>query len=496
MILQELSSLLLQANIIGDAGVNVTGITADSRRVSPGDLYVCIPGFTHDGHHFAEAAVQSGAAALVVERELPLAVPQVVVKDARYASALMARHFYGDPSRSVRVIGVTGTNGKTTTSSLIEYILASAGRKTGLMGTIHVKIGDTVETAERTTADALSLQKTLRRMADAGVEVCSMEVSSHALDQGRAIGIDFRTAIFTNLTQDHLDYHKTMERYQAAKGLFFSRLGNAGEPGEHGRKYAVLNADDPAHQAYKAVTAAEVILYGIDNEADVRATGYELTPRGTKLSVSTFAGDATFTVNLLGKFNVYNILGAISATLAEGIPLATITAALERMPGVEGRVERVDEGQPFTVLVDYAHTPDGLMNVLDTVCEFARARVITVFGCGGDRDRAKRPLMGRIAAERSDYTIITSDNPRTEDPEAITREIEAGLTAAGADAGKYEVIADRKEAIRKAIEMAEPDDVVLIAGKGHETYQIIGKVTYPFDDRVVAREAIVRRARG
>lgn len=496
MQLMELSALLLQAAVTGDASVNITGLTADSRRVAPGDLYFCIPGFTHDGHDFAASAVQQGASALVVERELPLPVPQIVVSDARYANAVMARHYYGNPSRQVRTIGVTGTNGKTTTAMLIEAILAAAGRKTGLMGTIHVKIGDTIETAERTTADALSLQRTLRRMADAGIDTCVMEVSSHALDQGRVIGIDFRTAVFTNLTQDHLDYHRTMERYQAAKGLFFARLGNAGEPGEIGRKFAVLNADDPAHEAYRELTAAEVILYGIDREADVRATRYELTPRGTELTVSTFAGEATVTVNLLGKFNVYNILGAISATLAEGVPLATITGALEQIPGVEGRVERVDRGQPYAVLVDYAHTPDGLMNVLDTVREFARARVITVFGCGGDRDRGKRPLMGRIAVERSDYAIVTSDNPRTEDPAAIARDIAAGIVEAGYGEEKYEVVLDRKQAIQKAVELAEPEDVVLIAGKGHETYQIIGGTTYPFDDRVVAGDAIVRRENG
>jgi UDP-N-acetylmuramoyl-L-alanyl-D-glutamate--2,6-diaminopimelate ligase len=495
MLLQELAALFLQSNIRGDAATAVTGLAVDSRRVSRGDLFLCIPGFTQDGHDFAASAVEQGASALTVERLLPLPVPQLVVPNARYAASVIARHFYGDPSRTVRTIGVTGTNGKTTTSSLIEAILAGAGHVSGLMGTIHIKIGGATEAAERTTADAVSLQRTLRRMADAGAEYCVMEVSSHALDQGRTIGIDFRTAVFTNLTQDHLDYHGTMEKYAAVKGLFFSRLGNAAEPGERSRKFAVLNADDPAHQAYKEMTAAETITYGIDSAADVRASDIRLTARGTSMKVRTFAGETSFTVNMLGKFNVYNILGAVAATLAEGIPLHTITGALERLPGVEGRVERVDAGQSFTVLVDYAHTPDGLLNVLDTVNEFARARIITVFGCGGDRDRLKRPIMGRIAAERSDYTIVTSDNPRTEDPESITKEIEAGLVEAGASASKYEIIVDRLLAIQKAVEMAEPDDVVLIAGKGHETYQIIGGVTLPFDDRVVAREAILGGAK-
>jgi UDP-N-acetylmuramoyl-L-alanyl-D-glutamate--2,6-diaminopimelate ligase len=491
MLLQELASLFLVRELRGNAAANVTGLSVDSRRVSAGDLFICISGFTQDGHDYAPSAVAAGAAALLVERELPLDVPQLIVPDARYASAVVARHFYGDPSKRLRAIGVTGTNGKTTTTSLIEAILSAAGHETGLMGTIRVKIGDRTETAERTTADAVSLQRTLRRMADEGAAYCVMEVSSHALDQGRTIGIDFRTAVFTNLTQDHLDYHGTMERYADAKGLFFSRLGNASEPGEAARKYAVLNADDPAHERYKAITAAETILYGIDAPADVRASDIRLTARGTAMKVSTFAGSVELHVNMLGKFNVYNILGAIAATLAEGVPLHTIKEALERLPGVEGRVEPVVAGQPFTVLVDYAHTPDGLQNVLDTVSEFAQGRVITVFGCGGDRDRTKRPIMGRIAAERSDYCILTSDNPRSESPEAILAEIEAGVLEAGADGTKYEVVPDRRAAIQKAVEMAEPDDVVLIAGKGHETYQIIGGVTLPFDDRIVAKEAIV-----
>ncbi len=490
MLLQELASLFLNRELRGDAAADVTGLAVDSRRAAVGDLFICIPGFTQDGHDFAASAVANGASALLVERALPLNVPQLIVPDARYAAAIVARHFYGDPSKRLRAIGVTGTNGKTTTTSLIEAILSAAGHETGLMGTIRVKVGGRTETAERTTADAVSLQRTLRKMADAGASYCVMEVSSHALDQGRTIGIDFRTAVFTNLSQDHLDYHGTMERYAEAKGLFFTRLGNASEPGERGRKFAVLNADDPAHERYKAITAAETILYGIDAPADVRASDIRLTAWGTAMKVSTFAGDIELNVKLLGKFNVYNVLAAIAATLAEGVPLSTIKEALERLSGVEGRVEPVVAGQPFSVLVDYAHTPDGLRSVLDTVNEFARGRIITVFGCGGDRDRKKRPIMGRIAAERSDYCILTSDNPRSEAPAAILAEIETGVREAGADASKYEVIEDRRRAIQKAVEMAEPDDVVLIAGKGHETYQIVGDVTLPFDDRLVAKEAI------
>lgn len=494
MQLKELASLFLKVELRGDGDARVTGLETDSRRVKAGDLFFCIPGFTKDGHDYAEAAAAGGAAALVCERALPLPVPQLIVPDARFASAIVARHYYGDASKRLRTIGVTGTNGKTTTTSLIEAILAAAGKKTGLMGTIHVKIGGELEPAERTTADAVSLQRTLRRMADAGTEYCVMEVSSHALDQGRVLGIDYRTAVFTNLTLDHLDYHGTMERYAEAKGLFFARLGNAAEPGEAARKFAVLNADDPVHMRYKAVTAAETITYGIHGDADVRASDIRLASQGTALKVATFAGEIELTVKLLGGFNVYNMLGAIAATLAEGIPLSTIKEALERQPGVEGRIEPVAAGQPFAVVVDYAHTPDGLRNVLDAVKEFAGGRVITVFGCGGDRDRSKRPIMGRIAAERSDYCILTSDNPRSEPPDAILREIEAGVLEAGDGGAPYEIVEDRRLAIQKAVEMAEPSDVVLIAGKGHETYQIVGGVTLPFDDRVVAKEAILGRA--
>lgn len=490
MKLEELLTIVARGCIHGNPAVEFSGLSTDSRTTGAGDLFVCVRGLTVDGHAFAPTAVEKGAVALVVERELPLEVPQFVVPDARYAGALIARQFYGNPSRQMKVIGVTGTNGKTTTTMIIERILEEAGFRTGLMGTVHLKIGNTVEAAKNTTADAHTLQHTMRRMQEAKSDYCVMEVSSHALDQGRVIGVDFRTAVFTNLTQDHLDYHVTMEAYAAAKGLFFARLGNAAEPGERGRKFAVLNVDDPAHKQYLALTAAEPITYGIDREADVRATDLLLTAQGTRFTLHTFAGTTEVSLKLLGKFNIYNSLGAAAATLAEGIPLATVRAALERIPGVEGRVERVEAGQPFAVLVDYAHTPDGLMNVLDTVREFAAGRIITVFGCGGDRDRAKRPIMGKIAAERSGYTIVTSDNPRSESPESILLEVEKGVIEAGSSTSDYELIADRRMAIQKAVEMAKAEDVVLIAGKGHETYQIIGEAKLPFDDRAVAREAI------
>ncbi|MNS56986.1 UDP-N-acetylmuramoyl-L-alanyl-D-glutamate--2,6-diaminopimelate ligase [compost metagenome] len=341
-----------------------------------------------------------------------------------------------------------------------------------------------------TTPESLDLQGYLNDMAEADCNYCVMEVSSHALEQGRVKGTRFRTAIFTNLTQDHLDYHKTMEDYRAAKGLFFSRLGNQYFEDPQERSYAVLNVDDEASAYYAAQTAVEVITYGVENEADVRASNISITARGTSFHVDTFRGSTDINLRMVGKFNVYNALAAISAALLEDIPLEKIKASLESLQGVEGRVEAVDEGQEFAVIVDYAHTPDGLENVLRTVKEFAEGRVICVFGCGGDRDKTKRPIMGQIAAKYSEYVFVTSDNPRTENPEAILSDIEQGLTDHGVTRDRYELVVDRKEAIEKAIEMASSKDVVLIAGKGHETYQLIGSQVLDFDDRIVAKEAI------
>ncbi|MCD1261612.1 UDP-N-acetylmuramoyl-L-alanyl-D-glutamate--2,6-diaminopimelate ligase [Paenibacillus athensensis] len=490
MKLQELASSLLISRIHGDSGTEVTGIQFDSRMVRPGDLFLCIPGLVADGHDFAPKAVEAGAAALVTERVLALDVPQLVVKDARYAMAVLAAHFYGYPGQEMKMIGVTGTNGKTTSTYLIEKILSDQGFRTGMMGTIQMKIGDVYTEMERTTLEALDLQRHLRDMRDAGAEYCVMEVSSHALELGRVKGVHFRTGIFTNLTQDHLDYHGTMENYRAAKGLLFSRLGNDFHADPAKRQYAVLNADDPASELYARVTSAQVITYGIYNECDVRATDIHISAQGTRFRVVTFAGEAEFSMKLVGKFNVYNALGAIASTLAEGVPLDRIRHSLEGVTVVNGRMEVVDAGQPYLVLVDYAHTPDGLENALTTIRDFAEGQVYTVFGCGGDRDRTKRPLMGKVTATYSDYLFVTSDNPRTEDPAAILQDIVPGIVEAGLAPDRYELIVDRTEAIRKALAKAGPQDVVLIAGKGHETYQIIGKVKHDYDDRLVARAAI------
>lgn len=490
MRLRELTNLLVTARLIGEGDTEFTRVEKDSRKVTEGALFVCVPGHNADGHAFAGEAAARGASAIVAERRLPLDVPQLIVKDARTASAVIASHIFAYPSDKVRLIGVTGTNGKTTTTYLVETILNRNGFSSGVIGTIERRFGGKTYAMNSTTPDAVELQGYLAEMRDHGAAYCAMEVSSHALEQGRVKGCRFRTAIFTNLTQDHLDYHGTMERYGDAKGLFFSRLGNAYAGRREERSYAVLNADDEASAKFRHLTAAEVITYGVENAADVRASEIRISARGTTFRVATFKGDADIRLNLPGRFNVYNALASIAATLLEGIPLQRIAEALASIPGVPGRVESVDAGQPFAVIVDYAHTPDGLENVLEATREFAEGRIIAVFGCGGDRDRTKRPIMGRIAAEHANYIIVTSDNPRTEAPAGIIEDIMQGVRAAGAGPDRYAVIPDRKGAIEKAVEMASPGDVVLIAGKGHETYQLIGGEVFDFDDRLTAKDAI------
>ncbi|WP_169083315.1 UDP-N-acetylmuramoyl-L-alanyl-D-glutamate--2,6-diaminopimelate ligase [Paenibacillus sp. PL91] len=490
MRLKDVTELLATARLIGDGETEWNGIETDSRCISEGQLFICLRGHTVDGHLFAPQAAAAGAAALIAERQLDLPVPQIIVRDCRLAMAVIANYYYAYPSHALKLIGVTGTNGKTTTTYLIEQILNDQNRPTGVIGTIERRYAGLSFPMTSTTPQTLQLQRYLGEMRDAGTQYCAIEVSSHALEQGRVKGCRFRTAVFTNLTQDHLDYHETMSRYAAVKGLFFSRLGNEYAAQERERSYAVLNADDDAAAEYAELTASEVVTYGIDKEADVRASNIRITAQGTTFHVHTFRGETDVTLQMAGKFNVYNALAAISAVLLEGVELEAIAGSLSAIPGVPGRVEAVNAGQSFAVIVDYAHTPDGLENVLRAVQQFAEKRIICVFGCGGDRDRSKRPLMGSIAVKYADYAIITSDNPRTEPPELILKDIEDGLIKGKIDPSTYELLADRKAAIQKAVEMASQGDVVLIAGKGHETYQDINGVKYPFDDRKVAKEAI------
>ncbi|EKN66336.1 UDP-N-acetylmuramoylalanyl-D-glutamate--2,6-diaminopimelate ligase [Neobacillus bataviensis LMG 21833] len=464
----------------------ITSIENDNRKVQKGSLFICINGYTVDGHDFAASAVNSGAAAILAERPLDLDVPVIVVNDTTRAMAVLADAYYGQPTKKLQLIGITGTNGKTTTSHLIEKIFADTGRTTGLIGTMYTKIADKTIETKNTTPESLILQKTFQHMVDAGVSLAVMEVSSHALDLGRVHGCDYDIAVFTNLTQDHLDYHKTMAEYKRAKSLLFAQLGNSFEKDKP--KFAVLNADDPASEMYRRSTAAHVITYGIEQNADLQAENIKMTPRGTNFDLVIEGAIYPVQMQLIGKFSVYNVLASISAALVSGIEIHDIIHSIESVEGVAGRVELVNAGQDFTVIVDYAHTPDSLENVLKTIQHFAKNRIFVIVGCGGDRDRTKRPLMAQIACNWATDPILTSDNPRSEDPQAILKEMEAGVQGKS-----YQVIPDRREAIYSAVHQATAGDVILIAGKGHETYQIIGTVVHDFDDRIVAREAIEGR---
>ncbi|MBJ7520006.1 MAG: UDP-N-acetylmuramoyl-L-alanyl-D-glutamate--2,6-diaminopimelate ligase [Solirubrobacteraceae bacterium] len=468
----------LQDLIPGAAGtpagsVDITALAYDDRVVAPGTLFFCVPGFTRDGHDFAPAAIERGASALVVERPLGLGVPEVVVDDVRAAMAPAAAALQGDPTAALDVVGITGTNGKTTTAYLVRSLLEAAGRRTGLLGTVQSVVGGEATPAVRTTPEAIDLQATFAAMRDGGDTACVMEVSSHALELRRADAIHWDVAIFTNLTQDHLDFHPTMDAYFAAKRRLFTA----------GAATAVINVDDPYGRRL-AAELPDAVTYGIDAEdAVLRARDVRFDLRGSSFRV----GDTAFTLPLPGRFNVLNALAAIGAARALGIADDAIAAALPGGARVPGRFEPVDEGQPFAVLVDYAHTPDSLENVLAAARPLTAGRLISVFGCGGDRDRGKRPQMGEISARLADHTIVTSDNPRSEDPAAIIEEILGGI----GDRAEVEAIEDRHVAIETAVRAAGAGDIVVIAGKGHEQGQeFAGGRKVPFDDATVAREAL------
>jgi UDP-N-acetylmuramoyl-L-alanyl-D-glutamate--2,6-diaminopimelate ligase len=462
--------------MVGDGSVEVADLAYDSRKVGPGTLFFCVPGEKVDGHEFGGAAVEAGAVALVVERELEVDVAQVVVGDARAAMAPIAARFFGDPTAELKVAGITGTNGKTTTAFLLREILEAAGVRSGLLGTVKQVVGRVDEEVERTTPEAIDLQRTFRRMLDGGDAACAMEVSSHALALHRADAIHFDAALFTNLTQDHLDFHADMEDYFRSKRLLF----------EMGPGTAIVNVDDPygrrLAEEFECTTFSPT-----GGDADLRASDVGLTARGSEFTIDP-PGLAVETA-LAGHFNVANALGAFAAALALGVNQAEAGMALAEASPPPGRFEPVDEGQPFTVLVDYAHTPDSLENVLRAARRLGEGRVISVFGAGGDRDRGKRPQMGRAGAELSDLAIVTSDNPRSEDPEAILAEVLAGVD----DRHGVEAEVDRRAAIANALSHAKPGDTVVIAGKGHEQGQEFedGR-KLPFDDRRVAREELRR----
>jgi UDP-N-acetylmuramoyl-L-alanyl-D-glutamate--2,6-diaminopimelate ligase len=485
--------------ITGDPATPVRGLAYDSRAIEAGFLFAALGGLTRDGNDFVEEAVAKGAAAVLSARPAPEGSGRpgrpiwVQVDDDRLALALAARTYYGRPDGRLTVAGITGTNGKTTVCFLLESVLREAGLKPCLLGTVLYRYGRDEMKAERTTPESLDLFRLLDRFATAGARSCAMEVSSHSLALRRVAGIEFRVGVFTNLTQDHLDFHRTMDDYREAKARLFRGLAQGAA--------AVLNADDPAAAFFRRVTPARVVTFGESAGVAVRLREIHATARGTDVVIEHAAGRLEIHSALLGRPNAMNLLAAAAAGLALGLPPEAIVRGLAAVEGVSGRFERIDLGQPFQVLVDYAHTDDALRSLLTAVRALEPRRVLTVFGCGGDRDRGKRSRMGLAAASLSDVVVVTSDNPRGESPMAIIEEIlpgvRQGLTGdplATPDPDRCLVVPDRREAIRRALHLAAPGDCVVIAGKGHETYQILGDRTVPFDDREVARDLLRTRA--
>ncbi len=483
----------VDAEILGDSSAEIADLAHDSRKAGPGTLFFCVPGERSDGHDHAPVAIAGGAAGLVVERRLGLDVPEALVADTRRAMPVAAAQINGDPSATLPVLGITGTNGKTTTAFLVRHLLEATGTRTGLLGTVKSVVGGVEADVERTTPEAIELQATLRAMLDGGDQACAIEVSSHALRLGRTDGIHFAVAVFTNLTQDHLDFHADMEDYYLAKALLF------GHGSEHFPEHAVVNLDDEYGRRLAGEIGAAIgeglITFSAagDSGATIRALDATFDAAGSRFTVEGPFGSYPVATGLPGHFNVENSLAALGAVFALGTDVAAAAAALAGAARVPGRLEPISEGQDFAVYVDYAHTPDSLENVLAAARRLTAGRLICVFGCGGDRDRAKRPLMGAIAARLADVPIVTSDNPRSEHPRAILDEIVSGMP----DQPQLEVHVDRREAIGRALRIAEGGDTVVIAGKGHEQGQEFeGGRKLPFDDREVARAELARLSGG
>jgi UDP-N-acetylmuramoyl-L-alanyl-D-glutamate--2,6-diaminopimelate ligase len=500
----QLSKLMVGVDVQAVIGVRdpqITGVAFDSRRVRPGNIFVAIKGTSTDGHDYVGQAIERGAVAIVCERPAMLApqLPIITVADARAALATIAANFYGRPSDQLKMIGITGTNGKTTTSFMVKHILESAGEQVGLLGTVRYEMGDRIISAGRTTPESLDIQELLASMVRSGCGACVMEVSSHALALKRVHGIDFDVAVFTNLTQDHLDFHGTMDDYFRAKAQLFTSLNESKKTAR-----AVINIDDPRgetlalsvggvlrHEGDAFCIGVECFTFGMSGRAVIAAEQIQTLRHGSQFVAVTPQGRVKIVLPLIGRHNIYNALAAIGVGAALDIELSVIAKALKTVPQVPGRLEAVASGQPFGVYVDYAHTDDALRNVMQALRQLPHERLITVFGCGGNRDSGKRPKMGRVADELSDYTVLTSDNPRKEDPRAIISQIQEGLNGKG----NYEVVVDRRTAIARALSLAQEGDIVLIAGKGHETYQEFEDTIVPFDDKQVAQEFLKERKR-
>ncbi len=481
---EELTRAVPGARAAGDFSAQITGVAYDSRLVVPGDVFVAVVGFQADGHNFAKDAVDGGAAALVVERKIEGVspeVPQFVASSCREALSRIGDAFYGHPSGELALIGVTGTNGKTTTAFLIDAILRASGRRTGLMGTIHYRVGDEVFEEPRTTSEGPDLQRYLRRMADAGASHTVMEVSSHGLALDRLFGCEFQAAVFTNLTQDHLDFHGDMEAYFQAKLKLFKEFSPAN---------SIVNVDDAYGRRIAEEARGRVWTYAAGSGADLGVEDLSSSSSGMRFQMLTPAGRVGVETALIGRHNLSNILAASAACLSQGLTPEEVAAGVASLENIPGRFEKVDMGQPFLVVVDYAHTEDALARVLEFARPVTEGRILTLMGCGGDRDRNKRPLMAAAALRGSDYVVMTSDNPRTEDPASILREVESGAALAPSSVGRWRSILDRREAIRAIVAEAREGDAVVIAGKGHETYQILGTERTPFDDREEARTAL------
>ena len=469
----------------------VTGLCYDSRRLKPGDCFVAIPGTHTDGHRYVETALRDGAVAAVVQRRVGTAWPQVVVPDTRGALALMSSTLYAHPSRDLVVIGVTGTDGKTTTTTMIQQMLLSAGRKVGSMSTVDIRLGDAVDPndSRQTTLEALEVQEQLARMREAGLKYAVIETSSHGLALRRVVGVDYDVAVFTNIAHEHLDFHKTIEAYREAKAQLIDLT--AGSSPKEVKKTAVLNRDDPSYTYLVNRPIARRITYGLQLDADLKADRVLATPDGLRVEASTPVGPLSLRLALNGRWNAANALAAAAAGVAVGLTLDEIRQGLESYRGVSGRMERVDLGQPFSVIIDYAHTPQSLEKVLRELRPVTRGKLIAVFGSAGDRDREKRPWMGEIAARLSDYAVFTSEDPREEDAMTIISEIAAGAEEVGWTEGEqYARIEDRRQGIAHAVRRARPGDTVLLAGKGHERSILIGRGKQPWDERAVAEAAI------
>lgn len=463
--------------LIGSTDINISGIAFDSSKVKAGNVFVCIKGFKTDGHSYAREAVDKGAVAVVGEYAPDgIATNMILVENSRLALAKISAAYYDYPYKKFKLIGITGTNGKTTTTYLIKAVLEHCGHKVGLIGTNQNMIGNQVIPSHHTTPDSLELMELFGKMADEEADYVVMEVSSHSLSLDRVAGCEFSVGAITNITQDHLDFHKTMENYLCAKAKLFSMCG-----------VGVVNSDDSSYEFIKNTASCRLTSYGAEGTADIKAENIKMDASGISFDVKFNSGKQSFRLGIPGKFSVYNALTAVSCLYALGFSPKAIAEGLKAAQGVKGRIEVVPLDKEYTVIIDYAHTPDGLLNIINTIRGFAKGRVVTLFGCGGDRDKTKRPIMGEIAGRLSDFCIVTSDNPRTEEPKAIIDDIIEGISKTGCE---YAVVENRFDAIEYALDNAKKDDVVLLAGKGHETYQILKDRTIVFDEREIVTKLL------